>query len=209
MDMINARPWTQSRTAIWYPLPGHRNADVLLASMQVFSHLSSLSPRSVPLLQLTAAEWHAWHERVAMQYHSTPHAMLKSAFRSSCNVFSLRESKVPIPPTHPRRTRGNKASLKLLWTTTLPSSNMAKLRRYFLGRWYWGGVPWNSLAALALSASQMDPTSEAYWGYLRVRANFFNASFITSEDLAIVRLACLSRVHDRQAFICVQPDLAK
>lgn len=55
----------------------------------------------------------------------------------------------------------------------------------------------------------MDPASEAYWDYLRVRANFFNASFITSEDLAIVRLACLSRVHDRQAFICVQPDLAK
>ena len=108
MDMINARPWTQSRTAIWYPLPGHRNADVLLASMQVFSHLSSLSPRSVPLLQLRAAAWHAWHERVAMQYHSTPHAMLKSAFRSSCNVFVLRESKVPIPPTHPPKTHPRK-----------------------------------------------------------------------------------------------------
>jgi len=51
--------------------------------------------------------------------------------------------------------------------------------------------------------SSLSPRS-AYWGYLRVRANFFNASFITSEDLAIVRLACLSRVHDRQAFICVQ-----
>ena len=65
--------------------------------------------------------------------------MLKSAFRSSCNVFVHRESKVPIPPTHPRRTRGNKGSLKLLWTTTLPSSNMAKLRRYVLGGGIGGG----------------------------------------------------------------------
>ena len=82
---------------------------------------------------------------------------------------------------------------------------MAELRRYFFGGGI-GGVPQNSLA---LSSSQMDPASKAYWGYLRVRASFFNASFVTSEDLAIVRLACLSRVHDRQAFLCVQPDLAK
>lgn len=136
MGMINARPWTQSRTAIWYPLPGHRNADVLLASMQVFSHLSSLSPRSVPLLRLRAAEWHAWHERVAMQISFNPSCYGKIGFQIQLQLFFLRESKVPIPPTRPRRTRGNKASLKLPWTTTLPSSNMAKLRRYFLG----GGI---------------------------------------------------------------------
>ena len=87
MDMINARPWAQSRTAIWYPLPGRRNADVLLASMQVFSHLSSLSPRSVPLLQLRVAEWRAWHEGVAMQISFNPSCYAKIGFQIQLQRF--------------------------------------------------------------------------------------------------------------------------
>lgn len=43
-----------------------------------------------------------------------------------------------------------------------------------------------------------------YWGYLRARANSFQANFITGEDLAIVRLACLSRVHDQQEFVALR-----
>eukprot|EP00435_Cladocopium_sp_Y103_P037287 s20_g9.t2 len=43
-----------------------------------------------------------------------------------------------------------------------------------------------------------------YWGYLRARANSFKASFITGEDLAIVRLACLSRVHDQREFVALR-----
>eukprot|EP00438_Fugacium_kawagutii_P004328 Skav220060 [mRNA] locus=scaffold1709:104161:105796:- [translate_table: standard] len=43
-----------------------------------------------------------------------------------------------------------------------------------------------------------------YWGYLRARANSFKASFVTGEDLALVRLACLSRVSDRQEFMALQ-----
>mmetsp|Transcript_40421 Transcript_40421/g.90546 ORF Transcript_40421/g.90546 Transcript_40421/m.90546 type:complete len:253 (+) Transcript_40421:1-759(+) len=39
-----------------------------------------------------------------------------------------------------------------------------------------------------------------YWGYLEARANLLNVPFTTPEDLVLVRLACLARVEDRNAY---------
>lgn len=39
-----------------------------------------------------------------------------------------------------------------------------------------------------------------YWGYLEARAHVLNVPFLTPEDLVLVRLACLARVEDRNAY---------
>lgn len=51
--------------------------------------------------------------------------------------------------------------------------------------------------------TKLTPRS-VYWGYLRARAGSFQSSFTTAEDLALVRLACLSRVQGAQSFLHLQ-----
>ncbi|CAJ1395704.1 unnamed protein product, partial [Effrenium voratum] len=48
--------------------------------------------------------------------------------------------------------------------------------------------------------TELTPRS-VYWGYMRARADSLLAPFATAEDLALVRLACLSRVQDNDGYI--------
>ena len=42
---------------------------------------------------------------------------------------------------------------------------------------------------------------EVYWGYMRARARSFSVNFVRADELALVRLACLSRVQDALSFV--------
>lgn len=54
------------------------------------------------------------------------------------------------------------------------------------------------------SLNLQSPTA-VFWAFLRRRAAAFGAAFKTAEDLALARLACLSRVHTPQGFAEVPP----
>lgn len=116
---------------------------MLIASMQVFSNLYSLTPRSVSWRW----SWNAQHLLFPQLLHFLPCVNRAGSFEGT---------------TRPQNC------------CSLPGTA--------------------SLCSLC----------KVYWGYLRARANSFKASFVTGEDLALVRLACLSRVSDRQEFMALQ-----
>ena len=43
-----------------------------------------------------------------------------------------------------------------------------------------------------------------YWGYLSARAGYLGLPCSSAEDLALVRLACLSRLHDRDEYVALR-----
>ncbi|CAE7250487.1 Hcn4 [Symbiodinium sp. CCMP2592] len=63
----------------------------------------------------------------------------------------------------------------------------------------------NFIASMQMLRHLMDSSpSSIYWGYIACRARVLRAPLVASEDLALMRLACLGREQDRRGYIKLQ-----